>query len=42
MIRDYGEKQIKAPSFDMNDAEEISLKVIVIVIVYYGFSTRGY
>ena len=27
MIRDYGEKRIKEPSLDMNNAEQISLKV---------------
>ena len=27
MIRDYGGKRIKAPSLDMNNTEQISLKV---------------
>ena len=27
MIRDYGEKRIKAPSLDVNNTEQISLKV---------------
>ena len=26
MIRDYGEKRIKAPSLNMNNTEQISLK----------------